>query len=500
MIYRVSSAHEEGGDRVLRRVHRASSSATTTARVRALRLVEVEIDATAEFVSRCAGTEREIPRDLVLLAMGFTGAGARTACSTISASSSTRAATSPATASYADHGARRVRRRRHRPRPVADRLGDRRGPCAAAAVDAYLTGATTACRSRWPSTAARSLPRRRAARRRRPDAICTPSSGPRPRYAEGMCHEPPRQDRLHARARRPSTEERISALVDAGHGRRPAEPQPRQPRRPRARLPARPRRRPTRPAARVGILADLQGPKIRLGRFADGPVLLAAGDEFTHHHRRHPRRPRTRRPPPTRACPTTSRPGDRILIDDGNVALDGRPTSTAPEVRHHGHRGRRGLRPQGHQPAGRRGQRARAVRQGRSTTCAGRCGSASTSSRCPSSASPTTSSACTRSWTRTAVRVPVIAKIEKPQAVDDLEEIVDAFDGIMVARGDLGVELPLEQVPAGAEAGDRSWPGEHAKPVIVATQMLESMISALAARPAPRPPTSPTRCSTAPTR
>ena len=56
--------------------------------------------------------------------------------------------------------------------------------------------------------------------------------------------------------------------------------------------------------------------------------------------------------------------------------------------------------------------------------------------------------------------VPVIAKIEKPQAVEHLDEIVDAFDGIMVARGDLGVELPLEQVPAGAEAGDQ--PGQGA--------------------------------------
>jgi pyruvate kinase len=71
--------------------------------------------------------------------------------------------------------------------------------------------------------------------------------------------------------------------------------------------------------------------------------------------------------------------------------------------------------------------------------------------------------------------VPVIAKIEKPQAVEALEEIVDAFDGIMVARGDLGVELPLEQVPLvqkRAVETARRW----AKPVIVATQMLESMI------------------------
>ena len=72
-------------------------------------------------------------------------------------------------------------------------------------------------------------------------------------------------------------------------------------------------------------------------------------------------------------------------------------------------------------------------------------------------------------------RIPVIAKIEKPQAVDNLEEIVEAFDGIMVARGDLGVELPVHAVPPiqkrlirGARAA--------AKPVIVATQMLESMI------------------------
>jgi pyruvate kinase len=70
----------------------------------------------------------------------------------------------------------------------------------------------------------------------------------------------------------------------------------------------------------------------------------------------------------------------------------------------------------------------------------------------------------------------VIAKIEKPQAVENLAEIVNAFDGIMVARGDLGVELPLEQVPMvqkrAIELARRA-----AKSVIVATQVLESMIS-----------------------
>src|SRR5699024_12602305 len=72
-------------------------------------------------------------------------------------------------------------------------------------------------------------------------------------------------------------------------------------------------------------------------------------------------------------------------------------------------------------------------------------------------------------------RIPVIAKLEKPQAVDNLQEIIDAFDAIMVARGDLGVELPLEDVPVVQKNAidlARRW----AKPVIVATQVLESMI------------------------
>jgi pyruvate kinase len=73
--------------------------------------------------------------------------------------------------------------------------------------------------------------------------------------------------------------------------------------------------------------------------------------------------------------------------------------------------------------------------------------------------------------------VPLIAKIEKPEAVAVLPDIVDAFDGIMVARGDLGVELPLEQVPT-VQTRAIKLAKERARPVIVATQMLESMISA----------------------
>ena len=76
---------------------------------------------------------------------------------------------------------------------------------------------------------------------------------------------------------------------------------------------------------------------------------------------------------------------------------------------------------------------------------------------------------------RVGRRVPVIAKLEKPEAIDNLEAIVLAFDAIMVARGDLGVELPLEQVPL-VQKRAIQMARENARPVIVATQMLESMI------------------------
>ncbi|EID73342.1 pyruvate kinase [Rhodococcus opacus RKJ300 = JCM 13270] len=72
-------------------------------------------------------------------------------------------------------------------------------------------------------------------------------------------------------------------------------------------------------------------------------------------------------------------------------------------------------------------------------------------------------------------RVPVIAKIEKTEAVDDIEAIVRAFDAVMVARGDLGVEVPLEQVPL-VQKRIVQIARENARPVIVATQTLESMI------------------------
>lgn len=73
------------------------------------------------------------------------------------------------------------------------------------------------------------------------------------------------------------------------------------------------------------------------------------------------------------------------------------------------------------------------------------------------------------------IRLPVVAKLEKPQAMENLEAIVDAFDAIMVARGDLGVELPPERVPI-VQKQVIEHARRMAKPVIVATQMLETMI------------------------
>jgi len=77
---------------------------------------------------------------------------------------------------------------------------------------------------------------------------------------------------------------------------------------------------------------------------------------------------------------------------------------------------------------------------------------------------------------REHTRVPLIAKIEKPQAVDRAEEIVRVADCIMVARGDLGIELPIEEVPI-VQKRLISLAGRHARPVITATQMLDSMVS-----------------------
>ncbi|MCH0539872.1 pyruvate kinase [Streptomyces sp. MUM 203J] len=222
----------------------------------------------------------------------------------------------------------------------------------------------------------------------------------------------------------------------------------------------------------VGVLADLQGPKIRLGRFSEGPVLLERGDDFTI-TTDYVEGDRTR-------CGTTYAglhadvtPGERILVDDGRVTLHVTAVD-GPHVHTTVLEGglisdNKGLNLPGIAVsvpalsdkdiddlrwALRTGADVVAlsfVRSGRDIED------------------------IHRVMDEEGRRVPVIAKIEKPQAVDSIDGIVAAFDGIMVARGDLGVEMPLEQVPIVQKRAIKL-AKRNAKPVIVATQMLDSMI------------------------
>ena len=94
--------------------------------------------------------------------------------------------------------------------------------------------------------------------------------------------------------------------------------------------------------------------------------------------------------------------------------------------------------------------------------------------------------------------LPIIAKIERPEALENLDDIVGVSDGVMVARGDLGVETSSERVPVIQKRVIRA-ANSRGKIAITATQMLDSMIST-PPRPAPKPPMWPTPSSTAATR
>ncbi|MGH3717535.1 MAG: pyruvate kinase [Pseudonocardiaceae bacterium] len=224
----------------------------------------------------------------------------------------------------------------------------------------------------------------------------------------------------------------------------------------------------------VGILADLQGPKIRLGRFAAGPVEWRTGDVVrvtvddvvgTH----------------DRVSTTYSglvkdaREGDRLLVDDGKVALLVRKTDDTDVVCEVLEGGpvsdHKGLSLPGMSVS----LPALSTKDITDLEFALRL-------RVDLVAlsfvrSPADIDLVHRTMDEVSGgRLPVIAKVEKPEAVDNLEAIVLAFDGVMVARGDLGVELPLEHVPLVQKRAIQV-ARENAKPIIVATQMLESMIS-----------------------
>lgn len=222
----------------------------------------------------------------------------------------------------------------------------------------------------------------------------------------------------------------------------------------------------------VGILADLQGPKIRLGRFAEGRTEWANGEtvritvqdcEGSH----------DRVSTTYKNLAKDAQPGDRLLVDDGKVALvvehvdgddvvcmvtEGGPVSN-----------NKGLS----MPGMAFSVPALSDKDIADLEFALKLGVdlvALSFVRSPSDID-----LVHEVMDRVGRRVPVIAKLEKPEAVENLEAIVLAFDAIMVARGDLGVELPLEEVPLVQKRAIQI-ARENAKPVIVATQMLESMI------------------------
>jgi pyruvate kinase len=223
----------------------------------------------------------------------------------------------------------------------------------------------------------------------------------------------------------------------------------------------------------VGVMVDLQGPKIRLGTFADGPVRLANGDTFTV----------TTRDISGDAtvCGTTYEglpddvaPGDLILVDDGKVTL----AVTAVNATDVTTRVVVGGRVSDHKglnlPGVAMGVAAMSEKDIDDLRWGLHLGADMIALSFVRRAADI--DAVHEVMDAEGVRLPVIAKIEKPQALDNLDEIVTAFDVLMVARGDLGVELPLEDVPLAqkriVEAARRK-----AKPVIVATQVLESMIT-----------------------
>lgn len=223
----------------------------------------------------------------------------------------------------------------------------------------------------------------------------------------------------------------------------------------------------------VAVLIDLQGPKIRLGKFEAGPYELSEGDIFKITIEDVVGN-KELSSTTFKGLPQDVKAGDPLLIDDGKVALrvletDGTVVTTRVEVAGP-ISNNKGINLPGvavNVPALSDKDEADlrwGLKLGADFIALSFVRDAADIKRVH------------EIMDEEGVRIPVIAKIEKPQAVEHLEEIVDHFDAIMVARGDLGVELPLEAVPIVQKQAvelARRW----AKPVIVATQVLESMIS-----------------------
>ncbi len=223
----------------------------------------------------------------------------------------------------------------------------------------------------------------------------------------------------------------------------------------------------------IAILVDLQGPKIRLARFKDGPHDLARGDVFTI-TTDDVEGTKDRVGTTYKGLTGDCKPGDRILIDDGKVTVEVTKVSGNDVITTVIEPGtvsnNKGINLPGvavSVPA----LSEKDIDDLRWGLNAGADFIALSFVRNAEDIKDVH-----RIMDEEGIRVPVIAKIEKPQAVENLVSIVDAFDGIMVARGDLGVELPIEDVPL-VQKRCVELARDAAKPVIVATQMLDSMIT-----------------------
>lgn len=223
----------------------------------------------------------------------------------------------------------------------------------------------------------------------------------------------------------------------------------------------------------VAILVDLQGPKIRLARFSAGPHELARGDIFTI-TTDEIEGTKERVGTTYKGLPGDCKIGDQILIDDGKVTvevIEVKGSEVITKVIDPGAvSNNKGI----NLPGVAVSVPALSEKDIEDLRWGLRAGADFIALSFVRNAADIKD--VHKIMDEEGIRLPVIAKIEKPQAVVNIADIVDAFDGIMVARGDLGVELPIEDVPL-VQKLCVELARDMAKPVIVATQMLESMIT-----------------------
>ncbi len=221
----------------------------------------------------------------------------------------------------------------------------------------------------------------------------------------------------------------------------------------------------------IGILADLQGPKLRVGKFADTKVALKAGQTFTFDNRDEPGDDKRVYLPHPEILEAV-KPGDRLLIDDGKLTLKAEKTDGKSIV---------ATVIAGTSISDRKGVSLPDTLLG--------VGALTEKDRVDLDAVLATDQV---DWVALSFvqrpedlaevrkiargRVGIMSKIEKPQALERIDEIIELSDALMVARGDLGVEMPVESVPGIQKQLTRAC-RRVGKPVVIATQMLESMIS-----------------------